>query len=144
MASGDAAWTPWAWTLSALPVNEVKTFPEKRKIVKTIQVPGAGGTIDVKLIPGDRRGRAYTAGMIDDKLYLVDPHAGTAKAVFDFSTVAPGGWPQLIRMTADGTRMFVTMTGEATSSGYRYFSMLAVGDWAQRSFLAACSKRGVR
>jgi len=31
-------------------------------------------------------------------------------------------------------RMLVTMTGDATSSGYRYFSMLAVGDWAQRSF----------
>jgi len=82
---------------------------QQRTIVKTIQVPGPGGTIDVKLIPGDRRGRAYTAGMIDDKLYLVDPHAGTAKAVFDFSTIAPGGWPQLIRMTADGTRMFITL-----------------------------------
>jgi selenium-binding protein 1 len=82
---------------------------QERKIVKTIPVPGAGGTIDVKLIPGDHRARAYTAGMLDDKLYLVDPHAGTAKAVFDFSTIAKGGWPQLIRMTADGTRMFITL-----------------------------------
>jgi hypothetical protein len=30
-------------------------------------------------------------------------------AAFDFSTISPGGWPQLIRMTADGTRMFITM-----------------------------------
>ena len=80
-----------------------------RKIRKTIQVPGAGGTIDVKLIPGDRRGRAYTAGMLDDTLYLVDPHAGRATPVFDFSTIAKGGWPQLMRMTRDGRRLFVTM-----------------------------------
>ncbi len=80
-----------------------------RTIRKTIQVPGAGGTIDVKLIPGDHRARAYTAGMLDDTLYLVDPRAGRATPVFDFSTIATGGWPQLIRMTADGTRLFITM-----------------------------------
>jgi selenium-binding protein 1 len=72
-------------------------------------VPGAGGTIDVKLIPRDRHARAYTAGMVDDKLYLVDTRAGQARAVFDFATIAKGGWPQLIRMTADGNRMFITM-----------------------------------
>ena len=80
-----------------------------RKIVKTIQVPGAGGTIDVHLIPGDRKARAYTAGMLDDKLYLVETRAGRAVPVFDFATISKGGWPQLIRMTADGTRMFITM-----------------------------------
>jgi hypothetical protein len=81
----------------------------ERKIKKTIQVPGAGGTIDVKLIPGDRRARAYTAGMLDDKLYLIDPRAGRATPVFDFSTISKGGWPQLMRMTRDGTRLFITM-----------------------------------
>ena len=81
----------------------------QRTILKTIEIPGAGGTIDVHLIPGDRRARAYTAGMLDDKLYLVDTLAGRATPVFDFSTIAAGGWPQLIRMTADGTRMFITM-----------------------------------
>jgi selenium-binding protein 1 len=80
-----------------------------RKIVKTIPIPGAGGTIDVKLIPGDRHARAYTAGMIDDKLYLVDTRAGSARAVFDFANIEKGGWPQLIRMTADGSRMFITL-----------------------------------
>jgi hypothetical protein len=69
----------------------------------------AGGTIDVKLIPRDRLGRAYTAGMLDDKLYLIDTRAGQATSVFDFATIAPGGWPQLIRMTRDGTRLFITM-----------------------------------
>jgi hypothetical protein len=82
---------------------------QPRQILKTIQVPGAGGTIDVKLIPGDLHARAYTAGMVDDKLYLVDTHAGQARPVFDFSTIAKGGWPQLMRMTADGTRLFISM-----------------------------------
>jgi hypothetical protein len=82
---------------------------QPRTIVKTIAIPGAGGTIDVKLIPGDQHDRAYTAGMLDDKLYLVDTRAGRARPVFDFSTITKGGWPQLMRMTADGTRMFITM-----------------------------------
>ena len=81
----------------------------RREILKTIEVPGAGGTIDVKLIPEDANGRAYTAGMLDDKLYLIDTQKGTASAVFDFKTIAAGGWPQLIRMTRDGSRLFITM-----------------------------------
>jgi selenium-binding protein 1 len=102
-------------TLHAVPGNldlrgSIRVWTlHNRKIVKTIQVPGAGGTIDVKLIPRDRHARAYTAGMVDDKLYLVDTRAGQARAVFDFATIAKGGWPQLIRMTADGNRMFITM-----------------------------------
>jgi hypothetical protein len=82
---------------------------QPRTIVNTIPIPGAGGTIDVKLIPGDPRARAYTAGMVDDQLYLIDTRAGRARAVFDFSTIARGGWPQLMRMTSDGTRMFITL-----------------------------------
>ena len=80
-----------------------------RKILRTVEIPGAGGTIDVRLIPGDRGRRAYTAGMLDDKLYLIDTDAGIAKPVFDFSTIAKGGWPQLMRTTADGKRLFVSM-----------------------------------
>src|SRR5262249_8728234 len=76
-----------------------------RPILRPIEVPGAGGTIDVHLIPGDPKAWAYTAGMLDDQLYLVDPNAGTAKRVFDFaSSIAKGGWPQLMRMTKDGRR----------------------------------------
>ena len=82
-----------------------------RAIVKTVTLPGAAGTIDVKLIPGDYKARAYTAGMADDKLYLVDPAAGTATVVFDFGTIAPGGAPQLMRMTRDGSRLFISMNG---------------------------------
>ena len=46
---------------------------KKRKILKTITAPEALGMMDVKLIPGDFRGRAYTAGMFNGLIYLVDP-----------------------------------------------------------------------
>lgn len=81
----------------------------KRSIVRTVEIPNAGGTIDVRLIPGDPKARAYTAGMIDDQLYLIDTEEGTATKVFDFATVAKGGWPQLMRMTRDGKRLFISM-----------------------------------
>ncbi len=81
----------------------------RRTIVRTIQIPNAGGTIDVRLIPGDPLDRGYTAGMLDDQLYLIDPNAGTATPVFDFGSIQKGGWPQLMRVTADGRRLFVTM-----------------------------------
>ena len=80
-----------------------------RTIVRTIKMPGAGGTIDVRLIPGDAKGRGYTAGMGAGQLYLLDTQSGTAKAVFDFNSIAKGGWPQLMRITKDGKRLFVTM-----------------------------------
>jgi selenium-binding protein 1 len=80
-----------------------------RKILRTIDLPGAGGTIDVRLIPADRARRGYTAGMANDTLYLLDTGKGTGRAVFDFATIAKGGWPQLMRMTADGRRLFVSM-----------------------------------
>jgi len=80
-----------------------------RTILRTVAIPKAGGTIDVRLIPGDPQGRAYTAGMLDDKLYLVDTNRGTASAVFDFGSIAKGGWPQLMRMTGDGQRLFITL-----------------------------------
>ncbi|HEX9492684.1 MAG TPA: selenium-binding protein SBP56-related protein, partial [Thermoanaerobaculia bacterium] len=54
----------------------------RREILRSVDIPGAGGTIDVKLIPRDAEGRAYTAGMLDDKLYLIDTAHGTATPVF--------------------------------------------------------------
>src|SRR5262245_29080279 len=94
-------------TLDAVPGNldlrgSIRVWTLRpRRIVKTIEIPGAGGTIDVHLIPGDRRARAFTAGMLDDKLYLVDTRGGRAEPVFDLAQVFKGGWPQLIRMTGD-------------------------------------------
>jgi len=82
---------------------------KQRKLLRTIQIPGAVGTIDIKLIPGDTHQRAFTAGMADDNLYLINTNKGTAKSVFDFSTIASGGFPQLMRMTRDGKRLFISM-----------------------------------
>ena len=82
---------------------------KERKILRTIRLPNPAGTIDVQLIPDDRKARAYTAGMTDDKLYLLDTQRGTATPVFDSSTIAKGGWPQLMRMTRDGKRLFISM-----------------------------------
>jgi selenium-binding protein 1 len=82
---------------------------KQRKITRTIDIPGAAGTIDVRLIPGDAKMRAYTAGMGGDRLYLADTKQGTAREVFDFTTIAKGGWPQLMRMTRDGKRLFLSM-----------------------------------
>jgi selenium-binding protein 1 len=84
---------------------------KQRKLLRTIQIPGAVGTIDVKLIPDDPHNRAYTAGMADGHLYLINTNNGTTKSVFDFSSIQPGGFPQLMRMTGDGKRLFVSMNG---------------------------------
>jgi ABC-type nitrate/sulfonate/bicarbonate transport system substrate-binding protein len=80
--------------------------------VRTINLSEAVGTIDVRLIPGDHFARAYTAGMIDGHLYLIDTQRGTARAVFDFNSIAAGGWPQLMRMTRDGKIRVLAYTGD--------------------------------
>ena len=88
-----------------------------RSIVRTIQIPEAVGTMDVKLIPGDPHGRAFTAGMFDGLIYLVDTQTGTYKPVFDTATITGAGimgMPQILAMTADGTRLIfpLLMTGQ--------------------------------
>ena len=82
---------------------------KRREILRTIDIPNAGGTIDVKLIPADHRQRGFTAGMLDDRLYLLDTKHGTARAVFDFATISRGGWPQLMRISRDGKRLFISL-----------------------------------
>jgi hypothetical protein len=47
--------------------------------------------------------------MLDDHLYLLNTQQGTAQPVFDFASIAKGGWPQLMRITSDGRRLFVSM-----------------------------------
>jgi hypothetical protein len=63
-------------------------------------------TIDVRLIPGDPHARGYTAGMLHDQLYLIGPNVGTVMPVFDFGSSQKSGWPQLMRMTEDGQRVW--------------------------------------
>ena len=85
---------------------------KKRSIVRTIEIPGAMGTMDVKLIPKDPRGRAFTAGMFDGLVYLVDTMNGTSQVVFDCEDVVPhvevpvrGGMTQLLAMPRSGDRL---------------------------------------
>jgi selenium-binding protein 1 len=79
-----------------------------RNIVRSIFIPTALGTMDVKLIPGDPLGRALTAGMFDGLIYLVDTQAGTYKPAFDTAAIAGVGvmgMPQILAVTQDGTRL---------------------------------------
>jgi hypothetical protein len=102
-------------TLDALPGGldlrgSVRVWDLKhREILRTISIPNAGGTIDVKLIPGDEHERGYTTGMLDDHLYLLNTRLGTARPVFDFASIAKDGWPQLMRITSDARRLFISM-----------------------------------
>jgi selenium-binding protein 1 len=89
----------------------------QRAIIRTIAVGDPtkpAGTMEVQLIPRDRRLRAFTAGMVDNKLYLVDTQEGTATPVFDFdvfSSPTTPAMPQLLKMNREGTRLFVTLNG---------------------------------
>src|SRR5262249_58603877 len=85
---------------------------EKRKILRTVVIPSAIGTMDVKLIPNDPLGRAFTAGMFDGLVYLVDTTNGTSHVVFDCETIVPhvevpvrGGLTQLRALSPSGDRL---------------------------------------
>jgi 56kDa selenium binding protein (SBP56) len=85
---------------------------KRRTIVRTVDIPSAMGSMDIKLIPGDPQGRAYTAGMFDGLVYLVDTKNGTAKEVFDCEDIVPhievpvrGGMVQLLAMPQSGDRL---------------------------------------
>ena len=85
----------------------------QRQIVKTIEIPSAKGTMEVKFIPGDPFFRAFTGGAYDGFIYLVDPIAGTATPVFDCDSIIPrhrlpahSGQPQLFAMNQAGDRLF--------------------------------------
>jgi selenium-binding protein 1 len=85
---------------------------ESREILRTIQIPSAVGTMDVKMIPHDPQGRAFTAGMFDGLVYLVDTIGGTAQVVFDCEDIVPhvevpvrGGMTQLLAITSTGDRL---------------------------------------
>jgi selenium-binding protein 1 len=89
---------------------------QKRTIVRTIVIPSAIGTMDVKLIPKDPLGRAFTAGMFDGLVYLVDTANGTAQAVFDCETIVPhidvpirGGMTQLLTVPRSGDRLIFAL-----------------------------------
>lgn len=88
-----------------------------RKITKTIQLnsPDGGpalGTMDVKMLPKDKRGYGYVSGMFDGHIYLIDPAAGTGVEAFDCDTVTPhvetdvvGGMGQILATPDVGDRL---------------------------------------
>jgi selenium-binding protein 1 len=85
---------------------------QNRSIVRTIVIPSAIGTMDVKLIPKDPQGRAFTTGMFDGLVYLVDTANGTSQVVFDCEDIVPhvevpvrGGMTQLLAMPRSGDRL---------------------------------------
>jgi selenium-binding protein 1 len=84
----------------------------ERRITRTVFLPDQAGTMDVKLIPGDRRGRAVTANMFTGLVYTVDPTDGSVVQSFDCETIVPhievpvrGGMTQLLAMPRSGRRM---------------------------------------
>ena len=84
----------------------------RRKITNTIRIPDALGTMDVKLIPHDPLKRAFTAGMFDGFVYLVNTTNGTWQVVFDCEDIVPhvevpvpGGMVQLLAMPKSGDRL---------------------------------------
>jgi selenium-binding protein 1 len=88
----------------------------QRRIVRTVVLPDAAGTMDVKLIPGDMHGRAVTANMLTGLFYTVDPTDGSFVQSFDcddivphVETTVPGGMPQLLAMPRQGRRLIVGM-----------------------------------
>lgn len=87
----------------------------KREITRTVFLPEALGSMDVKLIPGDPHGRAVTANMFSGLVYTVDPTDGSVVQSFDCEDIVPhvevpvrGGMVQLLAMPEWGDRLIFT------------------------------------
>jgi len=83
-----------------------------RGIIRTVVLPEAMGSMDVKLIPGDPHGRAVTANMFSGLVYTVDPTDGSVVQSFDCEDIVPhvevpvrGGMVQLLAMPKRGDRL---------------------------------------
>jgi 56kDa selenium binding protein (SBP56) len=84
----------------------------KREITRTVFLPEALGTMDVKLIPRDPHGRAVTVNMFSGLVYTVDPTDGSVVQSFDCKDIVPhievpvrGGMVQLLAMPKSGDRL---------------------------------------
>src|SRR5205085_8279495 len=83
-----------------------------REITRTVFLPEALGTMDVKLIPRDPHGRAVTVTMFSGLVYTVDPTDGSVVKSFDCENIVPhievpvrGGMVQLLAMPKSGDRL---------------------------------------
>ena len=84
-----------------------------RRITRSVFLPDKAGTMDVRLIPGDSRGRAVTVNMFSGLMYTVDPTDGSYVQSFDtekdvtphVATEVRGGLPGLLAMPRSGRRL---------------------------------------
>jgi selenium-binding protein 1 len=88
-----------------------------RKIVSTVRLTtptgdAALGLMDIKLLPGDPDGVAYTAGMFDGFVYMINPRQATSAVAFDCDTIVPhvdtgirGGMTQILATPKSGDRL---------------------------------------
>lgn len=88
----------------------------ERRITRTVYLPDVAGTMDVKLIPGDRHGRAITSNMFTGFVYTVDPTDGSVVQAFDCETIQPhvdvpvrGGMTQLLAVPRSGRRLIFAL-----------------------------------
>jgi selenium-binding protein 1 len=111
-------------TGSAGPVlrNTIRVWNfRRRQITDTIRIltpdnTPAQGVMDVKFLPHDPNGIAYTAGMFDGYIYMLDPKNGTATPAFDCATVVPhvetdvrGGMGQIMAVPDSGDRLIFSL-----------------------------------
>ena len=109
-----------------------------RKITRSVFLPDNAGTMDVKLIPGDSRGRAVTVNMFTGLMYSVDPIDGSYVQAFDMNDVTPhvdtpvpGGMPGLLAVPRGGRRLITAtfMAGQVVMldiSNPKQFKQLSV------------------
>jgi len=83
-----------------------------RTITQSVFLPDNAGTMDVKLIPGDKNGRAVTVNMFTGLMYSIDPTDGSYEQAFDMNDVTPhvdtpvrGGMPGLLAVPRSGRRL---------------------------------------
>jgi selenium-binding protein 1 len=113
-----------------------------RRITRTVVLPDAAGTMDVKLIPGDARGRAVTANMFTGRFYTINPTDGSHVESFDAATVTPrvetavpGGMPGLLAVPKGGRRLIyatmmagqVVMLDISDPRRFRQLSVVSLG-----------------
>lgn len=124
--------------------GSVRVWDFKNRAIKKTIIIGdptePAGTINIQLIPNDPQLRAFTDGVYDGKLYLVDTENGTAKPVFNFTTdprfINAGGapvWPHLFRISKDSHYLYnnAQLSGQGWQGrGVRYQgSRRSKGDW---------------
>lgn len=113
-----------------------------RRITRTINLPDSAGTMDVKLLPGDSRGRAVTVNMFTGLFYTIDPADGSFVQSFDASTVTPhvetpvrGGMPGLLALPRSGGRLIyatimagqVVMLDVSNPAQFKQLSVVSFG-----------------